>query len=198
LIAFTMDQSAVDVAFRNLTKAIASLEALKKAGKAEEFYIAWSDFLTAANRVFSKLEQGAKISGQSKAWFGRKIHERRTDPLLSYLHHARNADEHGLAPSPKLVGHKLGAPRIEQVVTPGIPGRRGVPTTIQNMVFVPVLDDLSSAQLFAVVDRGVTYNPPTQHLGLAVQDTSPIAIAELAISFLRSLTDEARKLPLGI
>jgi hypothetical protein len=190
-----MDKSAVDVASRNLTKAIASLDAMNKSKRSDEFYTAWSDFLVAANRVFSKLEQGAKISGQSKAWFGRKMHERRTDPLLSYLHHARNVDEHGLTASTKLLGIKFGAPKIERGLRLGRFGPKPTPTVIDDRIVFPILADPSSAQLFAVVDRGVIYNPPTEHLGSAIQDRSAGSIAEIAVSFLRRMVDEARELP---
>jgi hypothetical protein len=43
--------------------------------------------------MFNKLELGAKNSAKSRAWYGTKVHQRRTDPLLQQ---ARNADEHGL------------------------------------------------------------------------------------------------------
>jgi hypothetical protein len=33
---------------------------------------------------------------QRDGGYGRAKHERRNDPLLSYIHHARNADEHGI------------------------------------------------------------------------------------------------------
>jgi hypothetical protein len=49
-----------------------------------------------SSTIYSKLEQGAKGCGPSDAWFGRKKYDRKTDPLLRYIHHARNADEHGL------------------------------------------------------------------------------------------------------
>ena len=43
---------------------------------------AWTDFLLAASTIYTKLEQGAKTSGQSAAWFGRKKKQRRDDPVL--------------------------------------------------------------------------------------------------------------------
>ena len=57
---------------------------------------AWSNFLTMANRAYTKLEQGAKDNGKHRAWFGRQKHERRQDPSLRYIKNARDADEHGL------------------------------------------------------------------------------------------------------
>lgn len=54
---------------------------------------AWDDMLVYGNRVFSKLEQGAK-TGDSKGWFDGIKNARRTDEVMRYLQHARNADEH--------------------------------------------------------------------------------------------------------
>jgi hypothetical protein len=64
----------------------------------EGFEACWSEFLTAGNGVHTALEKGAKDSPKSRQWFGGKKRERREDPLLSYMHQARNADEHGLEP----------------------------------------------------------------------------------------------------
>ena len=63
-----------------------------------DFEAAWTDFLVSTNAIYTILEVGAKGSPQSRQWFGRKKIERRNDPLLQYLHQARNADEHGMAP----------------------------------------------------------------------------------------------------
>jgi hypothetical protein len=57
---------------------------------------AWIDFLYAFNGVYQKLQKGSLLNGKSKAWFGRIKHMRDSDELLSYLHQARNAEEHGL------------------------------------------------------------------------------------------------------
>jgi hypothetical protein len=97
-----MDKSAIDAARVNLTKASAAADKMRAAKSHPEFELAWSDFLVAHGRVFSKLEQGSKPNRRSTAWYGRQKHTRRTDPLLSYLHHARNIDEHGLEPVTQL------------------------------------------------------------------------------------------------
>ena len=55
---------------------------------------AWIDFVAAAATIYSKLEQGAKGNASSEGWFSRKKHDRKVDPLLSYIHHTRNAEEH--------------------------------------------------------------------------------------------------------
>jgi hypothetical protein len=58
---------------------------------------AWSDLLTYGNRVFTKLEQASKATGKGMAWFGGVKRRRKSDPVLTYMQHARNVDEHGLA-----------------------------------------------------------------------------------------------------
>jgi hypothetical protein len=91
-----MDSTAVEQAKSRLLKAEKSLDAMKAAksvGDAEE---AWTDFLLASSTIYSKLEQGAKGCSKSVPWFGRKKNERRSDPLLRYLHFARNSAEHGI------------------------------------------------------------------------------------------------------
>jgi len=92
-----MDKAGLKAASECLTRAKAALEAMEGSEKLEDIESAWSDFLTAANRIFSKLEQGAKATEKSMGWFGQKKYERKTDSFLRYIHHARNVDEHGLA-----------------------------------------------------------------------------------------------------
>jgi hypothetical protein len=75
-----------------------AVEAMGAATKLTETELAWSNLLTAAQRVYSKLEQGAKGDAESYHWWGETRHARRTDILLRYTHHARNADLHGLEP----------------------------------------------------------------------------------------------------
>jgi hypothetical protein len=49
---------------------------------------AWTDLLLASGTFFSKLEQGAKGASSSEYWFGLKKHQRKTDPVLRYIHMA--------------------------------------------------------------------------------------------------------------
>ena len=91
-----MDALAVAQSKARLLKAEKSLEALKMATKIEDAEEAWTDFLLAASTIYAKLEQGSKGHAKSQAWFGHKKKERKEDPLLRYLHFARNSDEHGI------------------------------------------------------------------------------------------------------
>jgi hypothetical protein len=190
-----MDKAAVETSSVSLTKTIASAEAMRTAKTFMEFDAAWSDFLVAAHRIFSKLEQGAKISEKSKTWYEDQRHERLTDPLLAYIHRARNADEHGIEritevkPGGIGIGSK-GSTHIKRLVIGG--GRIEGETSGDPLV---ITITPTSARLIAVTDRrGNVYNPPTEHQGIHLEDTSPLAIAELAISHMRNMIADARKL----
>lgn len=54
----------------------------------------WYGFLTNFHGFFTVLEQAAKPSRNSMDWFSEVKKFRRDDPLLLYLHKARNLEEH--------------------------------------------------------------------------------------------------------
>lgn len=91
-----MNRLAIEQAKQRLSKAKRAVSALKAATSFDDAEAAWIDFLMASSSIYSKLEQGAKGFNKSEPWFGRKRKERRDDPLLRYLHYARNSEEHGI------------------------------------------------------------------------------------------------------
>jgi hypothetical protein len=92
-----MKLTAVEEAGIRLERARATIPTMERTDiPIKDVESAWWSFLLSANSVYTKLEQGSKDNGKSKAWFGRAKHVRKNDPLLSYLHHARNSDEHSL------------------------------------------------------------------------------------------------------
>ena len=192
-----MEKAAIKAADENLARATPARQAMENAQKLSEIETAWSDFLTAANRIFSKLEQGAKVSGKSNSWYGRKKHERSTSPLLSYIHHARNADEYGIARVTEKTGAGLalgvgpGAWRFDGTFGPG--GTMKV-TALGGQVpgeskFVEVIP--SKVRLVAVIDRGVKYEPP---IGPNSAELTPIEVANTALVQLKSLIEDAEQL----
>jgi hypothetical protein len=192
-----MDQAAIKASEDLLSRTEAAASALESADAIEKAETAWSDFLVAGNRIFSKLEQGAKSNGKSNAWFGRKKYERRTIPLLRYIHHARNADEHGLAKvtertAPGLaLGVGPGAWRFDGTLGPG--GKMKIAAmggqNAGQSKFVEVMP--SKVRLTRVVDSGVPYDPPqnAEH-----HELLPNEAANQALDFLRSMIEEAKQL----
>jgi hypothetical protein len=91
-----MDLNALEQAGIRLGRAQVALADLRAAENFRDAEEAWTDFLSAANTFFAKLEQGAKANGRSGAWFGRKVKQRKDDPVLRYIKAARNSNEHGI------------------------------------------------------------------------------------------------------
>lgn len=197
-----MDPRALEKArsrLRNIDKAIRELDA---GGTFEAFTDAWFSFLTAYKSIYTALEQGAKVSPQSRQWFGSKSSERRADELLQYLYQARNDEEHGLENATKAVP---GRATLEIVVPDSLQ------IDLSNVVFdgntarlpngdmAKVIENIPPhVILIPVQDRGRNeYRPPTAHLGKSIQDASPLGVARLAQSYMVRMAYEAEQLIAG-
>jgi hypothetical protein len=181
-MAMNMRKAAVGKARDRLASARARLVELESSKDYNAARRCWYDFLLPSNAVFSVLEQGAKGQNKSAPWFGSKRRERRDDPLLRYVHHARNADEHNVPSVTELDRQKVvmvedGKPiaEIRDVV-----GNKGTfyslsadpspnLTKINEMRVYP-----DRAKLIRVYDSGVWYDPPSEHLGLQIEDNGPM------------------------
>ena len=165
----------------------------------------WRHFLVSANGVFSMLEQGVKNNGSASAWFGRHKNARRTDPLLSYTHHARNADEHGVnsitgeakpriefvaggTPQATLVDLVGSGDRLEGTLNTADGGNWINPENVTELRIHP-----HRPSLIPVNDRGGTYNPPRARLGKPLTDDHPHAVAQHMIAYLEKMIAEAEK-----
>ncbi len=184
-----MNRKAVEAArieFNRARDNIEALATLRPAADFEEIQTRWAAFLSAADRMFNKLKEGANASPQSKQWYGTKVHRRHTDPILCYLQHARNADEHTL-----------------EVVTKSQPGfiREVTPAPEEREAFERTRGDRPGAftghavveitephvRLLDVVDRGVRYTPPPGCI-------KPYNTGMLALSKLEPILLEAEAL----
>ena len=196
-----MDPSAVEKAKRRLVKAeqcLAQIILPHPEGHAG-FLPVWTDFLLALSGIYSVLEQGAKASPQSRQWFGGKKQFRRQDPLLQYLHQARNADEHGILPisrlEPPTIRFLSGDDSLMEnivihdngITIPETPAVK-VPTQIE--VMSPLI------RLTRVFDTryGDSYDPPDTHLGKPLEDSTPLTVATLGMVYMRELVLEAERI----
>jgi hypothetical protein len=197
-----MQKSAIDKAKDRLASAKARLKDLESAKDYDTARRQWYEFLLCSNAVFSVLEQGSKGFNKSSAWFGKKKQERKSDPLLCYLQHARNADEHNVPSVTELDLQKIvmvedGKPvaEIRDMV-----GNKGTFFSLSDNAS-PNLTNINEmriypdrAKLIRVRDRGVNYDPPTEHLGSIIHDNGPISIASLMVQYIESLAAEAESL----
>lgn len=195
-----MNPEALERARDRLLRAERALNELRAATCFREAEEAWVDFLLAANAVFSKLERGALSSGKSKAWFGRVKNQRKTDPLLRYLHFARNSEEHGIERVTQRAGNATGFGN-ERL-------RFGERVAINVFEVDPVTHEQTGeavpgflpgphvALVRASDSRYQDYcDPPQSHLGTQIIGQFPDIAAELAVTFLKNLLADAATLP---
>jgi hypothetical protein len=177
-----MKLKAVTAAEEQLQSAKTCYDNAKNAPNIPSINKEWHHFLIHANQVFSKLEQGAK-EGSSKGWFDKIKQIRKTDSLLSYLRHARNAAEHGdtiLNNDNVIVGRPAHTTTMH---IPGENGETGPPVAVMRMP--------AQFGLLPVVDTGRTYRPPTEHLGQPVVPAEG-EFAKAVFDYLGKLIEEAK------
>jgi hypothetical protein len=192
-----MNPNAIEQAKVRLQKAEKALADLKAAEYFDDAESAWSDFLLAASGIYSKLEQGAKGYPKSEPWFGVEKNLRKTDPLLRYIHFARNADEHGIERVTEQSLDNLNLKFNErqhfkmQRLNEATQEPEGEP--IDAVLAGPTL------KVVRVYDRrfGDFADPPETHLGNIVRFGSsfPDEVGEVAIQYLRLMIERAEKLP---
>ncbi len=176
-----MNQKAVTAAEEKLQSTYESYRAVKRAKTRRELHKAWFEFLMHSNGIFSKLEQGAK-TGSSYGWFGKVKQRRKNDPLLIYLHHARNAAEHGdtILDNDDVV---VGRPAHTTVLF--APGAFNPETGEPTGPPVAVMPMPARFGLKTVMDKGVAYSPPISH-------PSEAQFASAVLDYLAKLIEEAK------
>ncbi len=120
------------------------------------------------------------------------------DSLLCYFHHARNAETHGLEaslrPAAPILENVHGAPSTkllkdnEREVFVDVKNKQGQVAARLRVILSKTI------KLVPVVDRGVTYGTPTEHLGQKLKSGSLAGLCALMISYLETLIDESSKL----
>ena len=198
-----MKRAAIEKAKARIEDARIALEAVKASEDFADFRYAWKDFLAALKGVHSIFEASATAKKDPKAygWYARKIGERRRDPLLRYVHAARNAEEYGVEPIAEHVPAlmTIGGPGETIHVRTLIFGEDGKiahydVTTPDGKLLLPKITP-AHVKLITVHDErfGDSFDPPKEHLGKSVRIGSPLEVAELALSYHERLVDEAER-----
>lgn len=199
-----MKQAAVQKAEARLEECWKESRRILASTSFEETQSAWTNFLFHANAIYLFLEQGTKYDSKSGSWFGRKKHERKTDPLLNYLHHARNSNEHGLV---KVIGFQpgglaIGGGRNEGIFFKHAVFRGGkIEGEIEPIGGISVGYKIipSTSKLVEITDgrSGKRYPPPTTHLGKDLHEfvfgASPLGVVIKACIYLDRLIKEAKQ-----
>ena len=168
------------------------------------FYRAWSEFLNSIDAAYNCYGQSTGVCQRSVEWFKELSRLRKSDPMLQYLWQARNADNHGIeAPAEFVPGRlSMGGDRDfgfsreisikldfdERTLTQHIQARSldGKPISLKTAP--------PKALLLPVENRGVTYQPPSSHLGQPLTTLNPIDVGDLALRYFSKRHGEAVKL----
>ena len=203
-----MKPHAIEQAQERVEMAQKHYDALLQGLSYKEFRPIWTEFLLAINAAFSKLEQGAKGCGSSEGWYGRHKHTRRKDPLLSYLHQARNSDEHGISPVSRAtpggvaINPPEGSDRIDHVSIDD----DGVVAVRANSDGKMPLIEIRIGRIHLVEVYNDKFNDrfpvPNEHLGKPIEqvhdlggEVGPLEVGAPGLTYVRKMLEEAQKLP---
>jgi len=187
-----MKKEAYEAAQEQLEFLATHLKALRTSRSYNEADAEWSNVISRVQRIFNKLNAGAV--GPSKAWLGTKIHERKRDELLQYVHQSRHADEHTLEKlSEPILGFQSGGPSMYI---------RRLTIVDGNLLFEatdldgnPITDNhailLNFLKLKPIINKSVPYQVPTTHLGQPIDANDFRAVLDLVEAYMQRLVTEA-------
>lgn len=191
-----VNRQAFDQAQGRLAAAEAALRRIERAEGLRDMEAAWVDLLTASGTVFSKLEQGAKGKVASEAWFSVHKQARKSDPLLQYVHQARNSSEHSIQDLSRSA--EISVSMRGGDLKPGesfglrqLPDGRMIPATTGDPSKLEIRG--RHIALVSVTNRGQKFDPPSHHLGIAVSDKAD-EIGGHLVRYLRDMIRDAHAL----
>jgi hypothetical protein len=144
-------------------------------------------FLDNANKVFTRLEQAANATTKGKAWWSSQVHEWKKDPLLQYVRQARDATNHSIQeiaqPNPGRATPITDASPEELAEMHKEAQKVGLPYALLGgfEVVWPHIEVLE------VVNKGVIFPRPAEHLGKPMTATTPAGIGDLALVHLEKM-----------
>ncbi|MEQ6916558.1 hypothetical protein [Halomonas aquatica] len=178
---------------QELDRAKEQIEAMENSESLDDLEHHWALFLHFIERVWNKSQAHFKHLPAWEGWKGQYENMRRRDSLVSYLRHARNADQHSIE---EITGRLPGATTIRN--------SSGEPITIKKLNVTgggqatyeadgPLDVDFtpSKVKLIPVTNYGTTFNPPTIHHDQPVDPTDVIGIAKTGAAFYEDMLDAA-------
>lgn len=197
-----------------LDKARRALFECRNASSDHDLLSAWASLLVSGVGVIHAIEAGSRGTPQGRQWMGKVRRDGRNDPLVSYMHQARNDEEHEADPAivrppnlplcwvdpetgeftPFFDGNEFdyGNPKLSEdgrAVTFGR-YRRIREAGKRRLVIGRSVDQLALRPLTDQRFKTV-FLPPLEHQGKRVDNLGPVEIAELFVRYLEDLVDEA-------
>lgn len=197
--------AAVEKCYDRLTKATGALFDCRKSSNFKEFYSHWAEFLIHTGGVLNALEAGAQYTPQGKQWYGNVKRQGRNDPLVRYMHQARNTEEHEA--EAKTASHREGRIGIggpgetirlseirfgRQLWDNPVEYLRGRAINTSTGQTATIRLTPAGPQLVPVTYRNVTFAPPGEHKGKRLKSDHPVAIADEYLAYLKDLIEQAK------
>ncbi len=180
---------------RELVVAEKAIERMTNATSIDELEDEWKIYLSAIEKCWVKVERSCQhVRNTFQPWQGIFSNERKKDPLLRYIKHARNADQHGLQEimekkdplsSMSIEGGESIAHIEKLVIEKGalVEYRGNKPLIIENLP--------NRIELIPVKDSGNWYNPPKTHKQMRLPWPAPINVAVLGLEYYRDYVRQA-------
>ena len=167
-----MRPDGVAAAIRELKRADRARKRMVTALTVDDAEDAWVEFLAHAGNIYAKLKAACYGHPRDYGWYGKQLDDRGRDPLLLYIHKARNAITH------RLEAVVEGAPTAVHEMNFG--GRKMHVTYPTHLRLLPVMDE-----------HGNVYDPPTSHFDVPFGYMDATLVTVLAIQYFQDLTNEA-------
>jgi hypothetical protein len=184
------------IALRQTRAALAAAETamrqMQDAESPKDFREAWENFLSRIEKIWIKAERECQpVREAFERWQGSYKHTRRKDPLLAYVWHARNADQHTIQPIAAV------AIDFETLIPPGGTAVIEIDRSLGRLRVAGDVKEVSATPpeyvLLPIVDSGVRYPVPTAHLGSAMPKNDPLTVAHLALAFYKQFVADAAR-----
>lgn len=192
---YELDKRYFDQAIRRFENAKAASIKVQLANTLSDTEDAWGEFINAAGLVFNKLYSGCQGNERSMGWRGRVSDHRKKNPVLNYIHRARNVEVHGLIEVLEIVEESIVSSK------PGLFVQTGVAYSIDDFLAQVNVGGLEKRVkryfvLLTVVDtrQGITTPAPVYDNGATALHRlpTPERVAKEAVLEIQSILDEAR------
>lgn len=170
---FTHAEEELDCA-KNELRLVAELINLKERQRH------WKNFLNHLDKCWIKIDSGCfDVYGKFQVIQGEVKKKRKDDPLLKYLWHARDADNHSIQSL------------MEIMLEKEIDGSATVKSDDGTTFVMPIY--LYETKLVPYTNKGVTFLPPHYHLGRLVSvSTDAVIVGGLGISYYESILNRTK------
>lgn len=171
---------------RELNTAKRAIENMKNAQDFETLEDEWRIYLNSIEKAWVKAERVCSpVHTKFQPWQGFYAKQRKKDPLLNYLKHARNSDQHSIQESmnAKPASRSMYVEGADFVHIDKLTIKDGEVVEYKGNKPLIVEDLPHRIELAPITDSGKLYQPPKVHLSKKIPWSAPIDVAEFGLAY---------------